>query len=97
MDKLSKEEVMHVAHLGRLDLVEEEIDKFSYQLKELFNEIDKINEIDLKVERTLISPCEDKCVLFKDESVCFENPKVLIENAPKRFDNFIEVAGVFNE
>ena len=97
MDKLSKEEVMHVAKLGRLDLVEEEVDKFSYQLKELFNEIDKINEIDLKVEETLISPCEDKCVLFKDKSAEFKNPKVLIENAPKRFDNFIEVAGVFNE
>lgn len=97
MDKLSKEEVMHVAKLGRLDLLDEEVDKFSYQLKELFNEIDKINEIDLKVEDTLISPCEDKCTLFEDKSVCFENSKVLIENAPKRFDNFIEVAGVFNE
>ena len=97
MNKLSKEEVMHVAKLGRLDLLDEETDKFSYQLKELFNEIDKINEIDLEVEDTLISPCEDECVLFKDKSVCFKNPKVLIENAPKKFDNFIEVAGVFNE
>lgn len=97
MNKLSKEEVMHVAKLGRLDLVEEEIDKFSYQLKELFNEIDKINEIDLNVEDTLISPCDNKCVLFSDNVVEFENPKFLIENAPKRFDNFIEVAGVFNE
>lgn len=97
MDKLSKEEVMHVAKLGRLDLLDEEVDKFSYQLKELFNEIDKINEIDLEVKNTLISPCEDKCILFEDKSKTFENPKVLIENAPKRFDNFIEVAGVFNE
>ena len=36
MDKLSRNEVLHVAELGRLELTEEEIEKFSYQLKALF-------------------------------------------------------------
>jgi len=97
MNKLSKEEVLHVAELGRLSLTEEEIDKFSYQLKELFTEIDKINEIDLEVNETLISPYTNNCVMFKDEPKQIEKPNLLIENAPKRFDNFIEVAGVFDE
>ena len=97
MNKLFKEEVLHVAELGRLSLTEEEIDKFSYQLKELFTEIDKINEIDLEVNETLISPYTNNCVMFKDEPKQIEKPNLLIENAPKRFDNFIEVAGVFDE
>lgn len=97
MDKLSREEVLHVAELGRLKLNDEEIDKFSYQLKSLFNEIDKINEIDLEVNDTLISPSDIDCKLSSDKGVVFENPKVFIDNAPKKFDSFIEIGGVFNE
>lgn len=93
MDKLSKEEVLHVAELGRLKLTDEEIDKFSYQLKSLFNEIDKINEIDLEVNATLISPSDVDCKLSSDESVVFDKPEVLIDNAPKKFDSFIEIGG----
>ena len=63
----------------------------------LYNEIDKINEIDLEVNDTLISPSDIDCKLSSDEGVVFENPKVFIDNAPKKFDSFIEIGGVFNE
>lgn len=97
MDKLSREEVLHVAKLARLKLSDEEIDKFSYQLKSLLDEINKINEIDLEVDDVLINPSNINCELSKDESTYFEKPESLINNAPKKFDNFIEVRGVFNE
>ena len=38
MKKLSKEEVLHVATLARLELNEDEIEKYAYQLKEILNE-----------------------------------------------------------
>ena len=97
MDKLSKEEVLHIADLGKLDLSDEEIDKFSYQLKSLFNEIDKVNEIDVNVEKGIFSPLDNKCELFSDDYTVFEKPERLIENAPEKLENFIEVAGVFDE
>ena len=97
MDKLSKEEVLHFAELGRLKLTDEEIDKFSYQLKSLFNEIDKINEINLDVNDTLINPSDIECKLSSDKSIVFDDPEVFINNAPKKFDNFIEIRGVFDE
>lgn len=97
MDRLTKEEVLHVADLGKLDLNDEEIDRFSYQLKTLFNEIDKVNEIDVSVEEGIFSPLNNECELFEDEPVSFKNPNKLIENAPNRLENFIEVAGVFDE
>lgn len=97
MDKLSKEEVLHIADLGKLDLNDEEIDKFSYQLKSLFNEIDKVNEIDVNVKEGIFSPLDNKCELFSDEYIVFEKPEKLIENAPEKLENFVEVAGVFDE
>lgn len=97
MDKLTKEEVLHVADLGKLELSEEEVEKFSYQLKELFNEIDKVNEIDVSVKEGIFSPLDNKCEMFSDEYTAFENPNKLINNAPEKLENFIEVAGVFDE
>ncbi len=97
MDKLTEEEVLHVADLGKLELSKEEVERFSYQLKTLFNEIDKVNEINVTEEEGMISPLDNKCELFEDEYTTFENPNKLIDNAPAKLENFIEVAGVFDE
>lgn len=97
MDKLSRDEVLHVAELGRLELSDDEIDRFSYQLKSLFNEIDKINDIDIDTEDVMISPSCNECEVFADKAVSCSYTKKLIDNAPKKFDNFVEIRGVFNE
>ncbi len=97
MEKLSKEEVNHVAELARLNLSKEEEEKFSYQLKALLNEIDKVNEIKLNENEIMISPAETTCQTFNGKASTFEKPNDLIENAPHKFENFIEVAGVFDE
>ena len=44
-DRLSKEEVMHVANLARIKITEEEIEKYQVDLKTLLNEVEKINEV----------------------------------------------------
>lgn len=97
MDKLTKEEVLHVADLGKLELNEEEIDRFSYQLKSLFNEIDKVNEIDINVKKGIFSPLNNECNMSEDEYTTFDSTSRLIDNAPQKLENFIEVAGVFDE
>lgn len=97
MDKLTREEVLHVADLGKLELSEEEIDRFSYQLKSLFNEIDKVNEIDVSVKDGIFSPLDNECSMFSDSYTVFDDTNKLIENAPNKLENFIEVAGVFDE
>ena len=42
MEKLDKEKVLHVASLAKLHLTEEEVEKFSYQLKDILTEIFQI-------------------------------------------------------
>ena len=42
---LTKEEVMHVAHLARIEITEEELEKYQKDLKILFDEIDKIKDL----------------------------------------------------
>ena len=43
MEKLTREEVLHVAELARIKLSEEEIEKYQVELKKLLNDVEKIN------------------------------------------------------
>ena len=97
MDRLTRDEVLHVAMLGRLKLTEEEIEENSYKLKALFKEIDKFNEIDLEEKEELISPSKKECKIFNDLPISNSDYSLLINNAPKTYDKFIEVRGVFDE
>lgn len=44
--KISRQEVLHVAHLARLEFQEEEIENFTFQLNRILEYIDKLNELD---------------------------------------------------
>ena len=43
-EKLTEEEVLHVAKLARIKLSKEDIEKYQIELKELLNDVEKINE-----------------------------------------------------
>ena len=45
-NKLTKEEVLHVLDLARLDASEEEINEYQVELYKMIQEIDKIKELD---------------------------------------------------
>ena len=53
-DKLTREEVLHVARLARIGLTEEEIEKYQVQLKKLLDEVEKIKDVELKSDDKLI-------------------------------------------
>jgi aspartyl-tRNA(Asn)/glutamyl-tRNA(Gln) amidotransferase subunit C len=46
--KISKEEVLYVAHLARLDLDAESIEKFAGQIDEILGYIEKLNRVDTR-------------------------------------------------
>ena len=44
--KITREEVEHVAHLARLNLSEDELEKMTGQLDEILRYVDKLEELD---------------------------------------------------
>ena len=54
-DKLTKEEVMHVAKLARIEIDDDELAMYQVKLKQILNEIEKINEVKLYDDDTLVS------------------------------------------
>ena len=92
---LSKEEVLHVAHLARIEITDEELEKYQKDLKVLFDEIDKIKDMNDFDDDKMISPCENS---FDINSPMHEVDKDnLLQNVPKKKGNFVEVPVMVNE
>ncbi len=47
--KITKDEVLYVAHLARLDLDAESIEKFAGQIDQILGYIEKLNQVDTQV------------------------------------------------
>lgn len=96
-DKLTKEEVMHVASLAKIKVKEEEIEKYQIELKKLLDDVEKIKDVKNYDEEILISPTEEKCKLRKDVEGKMLDPKEVLKNVPRHSGNYIEVPVVINE
>lgn len=97
MEKLTKEEVLHVAHLARINVSEEEIEKYQVELKQLLDDIDKIKEVENYDEELLIAPHEHNTELREDEEGKMLNEEEIMKNVPRHNDNFVEVPVMLNE
>lgn len=95
-NKLTREEVLHVAHLARIGLDEEEIPKYQVSLKKMIDEIDKIKDLNDFDEEMMISPCENIIDLNSESYVEVANND-LLKNVPSKKGNFIEVPVIINE
>ena len=92
---LTKEEVLHVAHLARIEITEEELEKYQRDLKILFDEIDKIKDLNDFDDDRMFSPCENKVDINNNMNEVDKDNLLL--NVPKKKGNFIEVPVMVNE
>ena len=90
-DKLTKEEVLHVADLARIALSEEEIKNYQVELKKVLDDVEKISNIKGYDDDILIAPWEEKTTLREDKEKDMLDPKKVIENAPNHTGNYITV------
>lgn len=95
-DKLTREEVLHVAELARISLTEEEIEKYQIELKELLNDVEKINDVEGYDDDILIACFSEPADLRKDEVGEMLDPKEVIGSSPRHSGNYIEVPVVIS-
>lgn len=97
MNKLSREEVLHVAHLARIKVTDEEIGKYQIDLKKLLDDVDKINDIEVETDELLVTPTTQEASLRNDQetrSIDFDEVK---KNVPAVTGNFVEVPVMIGE
>ena len=90
MDKLSKEEVLHVLELARLNANEDEIEKYQVELKKMLDEIDKIKDIEDYDNDFLIAPWSGESKLRENDELAVEKDNIL-KNVPNKKGNFVSL------
>lgn len=92
--QVSKEEILHIANLARLNLDESEIEKYIENLEDILNFANIVNNAPIDNLDVTIGANEAKNVFRKDEIKIFEDNKALLQNAPSAEQNMFKIPKV---
>ena len=93
--KLSREEVLHIARLARLDLTEAEIARYSEQLSDLLEHFEVLQQVETEGVPPTAQSIELRSVMRDDRVEPSLPPEDVLSNAPRREDAFFRVKPVF--
>ena len=94
--QVSKEEILHIANLARLNLKDEEVDKYIENLQDILNFADVVNNAPVEGLDITIGANEAKNVFRKDEIKIFEDNAALLQNAINPEQNMFKIPKVIN-
>lgn len=97
MQKLSIEQVEHVADLANLALTEEEKNKFAHQLYDIWSDIEKIDAIEDLEDEILIAPTSNHDFYHEDEIESSLSMEEILKNAKKTSGDYIAVPKVLHD
>ena len=91
MARITREEVLHVARLARLELTGDEVGRFQEQLSDILEAVSKVSELDLSDVPPTAHPLEIANAWAEDESrPCLPLDDVFA-NAPDRDGDYFKV------
>lgn len=80
--QVSREQLLHIANLSRLNLKEEELDNYLENLQEILTFAEKVNNAPVDGLGETIGANDNYNVFRKDEVIDFEDKEALLQNAP---------------
>lgn len=97
MASISRSDVEHVAHLARLHLSDEELDRMQTQLSNILDAIDTLQQVDTSHVGPTASVIELENVMRADEARPGISREAALANAPLREGDFLRVPTVLEE
>jgi aspartyl-tRNA(Asn)/glutamyl-tRNA(Gln) amidotransferase subunit C len=91
MAGISRDEVLHVARLARLELSEAEVERFQEQLSAILESVSKVSELDLSDVPPTAHPLEIANAWGEDVSRASLTLDEVFANAPDRDDDHFRV------
>ena len=91
---ISREQVEHVAHLARLGLSDEEIDRLQQQLSQILGHMQAIDQLDTSAIPPTAQVIEVTSVMRDDETRPSAPAEEILQNAPRREGAFFKVPPV---
>ena len=91
MARITKEEVLHVARLARLELSDDDVAKFQEQLSDILAAVSKVSELDLTDVPPTAHPLAIENAWAEDEPRPCLTLDEVFANAPDREDSYFKV------
>lgn len=88
---ISRDEVLHVARLARLELTDDEVERFTEQLSAILEAVAKVSELDLTDVEPTAHPLDVVNVWAEDEPRPSLSADEALANAPDRHGGFFKV------
>jgi aspartyl-tRNA(Asn)/glutamyl-tRNA(Gln) amidotransferase subunit C len=95
MSKLTHDDVLRLAHLSRLRLTSEEVERFCHELSEILDYVEQLNSVDTEGLEPTFQVTGLKNVMRADEEIDYGyTGKELLKNAPALQSNQFKVKRV---
>ncbi|RSL31754.1 Asp-tRNA(Asn)/Glu-tRNA(Gln) amidotransferase subunit GatC [Salibacterium salarium] len=94
MERISKDQVRHVAHLARLSVTEDEVDTFTEQLDAIIGFAEQLNELDTENVEATTHVLDIHNVLREDEERPSLAREEALKNAPDQENGQVKVPSV---
>jgi aspartyl-tRNA(Asn)/glutamyl-tRNA(Gln) amidotransferase subunit C len=91
MARISRDEVLHVARLARLELAGDEVARFQEQLSAILEAVSRVSELDLSDVPPTAHPLEIANAWAEDEPRPSLTLEEVFANAPDRDDDHFRV------
>ena len=88
---IDREQLLHVAHLARLELREEEVERLGAQLNDILAAVSKVSELDLSGVPPTSHPLDVVNVWDADDPGPCLTVEAALANAPERDGDFFRV------
>lgn len=88
---ITTKDVEHVAKLARLELTEEEKEKYTYQLSDVLKHVEQMNEVDTTNVEPMNHPIDFVNVMREDKKIYENTREELMSNAPDVEGEFFKV------
>ena len=93
---ISKEEIVHMAKLGSLNLSEAEIEGYAKDITEILDFANMVNSVNTDEVNETIGANENYNVFRKDEIIQTVDKEALLQNAPSKDDGMFRIPKVIN-
>lgn len=92
MIDFNKQDLLKLAKLSALKLDEQELEIFTKQVKEILSYVQELNSIDIKEQAEPVKNIN----LFREDKAIQINSQNIINQAPKKHDNYFVVPKILN-
>lgn len=92
MTKISREEVLHIAHMSHIALREEEIEPLIVQIEQVLSYAERVRNVATNVQE----PSTKNVNVFREDLPVPQYPELLLGKAPEREGNYFVVPKILD-